>query len=175
MNILLIGGSGFLGMALASYFTAAGHYTVIVARRLIIEITQYSYFSLAKHKWEDITGELNKYDHWVVIGLAYATVPNTSFDDPVANFSENLTLINKHLSLINEIEITRYIYILSGGTVYGRSSECLLSEYAPNFPLSPYDITKMTCEWYVNMYHKISVSTLLLSSHPIFMARGNSH
>jgi UDP-glucose 4-epimerase len=153
MNILIIGGGGFIGKNLANYFRKSEENNVYIIDRFTANIKNF--FSLEELGWEKIIEQICTEKQWNIIDLAYATVPNTSFIDPIKDFSENLYLINATLKAIEALDIKQYIYFSSGGTVYGNSSSFLINETESNFPLSPYGITKMACERYVNMHHEI--------------------
>jgi len=111
-----------------------------------------SYFSSVSDAKSAI--KKNSSNAYVVIDLAYTSVPNTSYDDPVKDFSENLNNVINHLLFVEEIGAEKYIYVSSGGTVYGNVNADIITEDASNFPLSPYGITKMACERYVHLYNK---------------------
>lgn len=152
MNIILIGGGGFIGKNLYQYFNIENNRIIVLARQAK---STKNYYSLPDIGWDKIISMLAKYENWVVIDLAYASVPNTSFADPIKDFSDNLYLINKTLEAMLKLSIRKYIYISSGGTVYGNTGLDVIPESFPNFPLSPYGITKMACERYINMYREL--------------------
>ena len=156
MNILLIGSTGFIGSHLSRFLSVKGYNVYTVSRTPITSPGNENHFNLAVMGWDNILKQLTRLEDWTIIDLAYASVPNTSFTDPIKDFSDNLYLVNKHLGLVKKLSIRRYIYISSGGTIYGDSQDPLISETAPNFPLSPYGITKMACERYVFLDHKVN-------------------
>jgi UDP-glucose 4-epimerase len=155
MNILLIGGTGFIGSALIRYYSNDGSNTVICIGRRDLEynVDGLRYFNVNKVEWSVIIEELCSFSNLVIIDLAYTSVPNTSFLDPIQDFSQNLTLVNNHLNVARQLDVLKYIYVSSGGTVYGNIDKSTNREDDPNFPQSPYGITKMACERYVHMYH----------------------
>ncbi|GAA4373022.1 hypothetical protein GCM10023186_03140 [Hymenobacter koreensis] len=87
-----------------------------------------------------------------VIDLAYATVPQTSFQDPVNDIMVNLPEAVRLFEMAVEAQVRRFICISSGGTVYGHTSATLIDEGHPTFPISPYGITKLAIEKYAHMY-----------------------
>jgi UDP-glucose 4-epimerase len=89
--------------------------------------------------------------HEEVVHLAYATVPNTSFDDPLADLLQNLPLT---VQLFSEVAARggRLILISSGGTVYGEAASLPIREDHPTNPISPYGVTKLTLEKYAQLY-----------------------
>ena len=156
MNILLIGSTGFIGSHLSNFLSIKGHNVYTVSRSNKTGEDGHNHYNLAILGWDMILQQLSAFEEWIVIDLAYSSVPNTSFTDPIKDFSDNLYLVNKHLDLMKKISVKRSIYISSGGTIYGDLSDNLITETAPNFPLSPYGITKMACERYVFLNHKVT-------------------
>jgi UDP-glucose 4-epimerase len=88
-----------------------------------------------------------------VIDLAYATVPQTSFVDPVFDILANLPPSVGLLQEALDAGLKRVVLVSSGGTVYGRAERLPLDEEHPTRPISPYGITKLTIEQYARMYH----------------------
>lgn len=89
--------------------------------------------------------------HHEVIHLAYATVPNTSFENPLADLLQNLP---STVQLFSEVADrgSKLILVSSGGTVYGEALSLPISENHPTKPISPYGVTKLTLENYAHLY-----------------------
>ncbi len=89
--------------------------------------------------------------HQEVIHLAYATVPNTSFENPLADLLQNLP---PSVQLFSEVANrgAKLVLVSSGGTVYGEASELPIREAHPRRPISPYGVTKLTVESYAHLY-----------------------
>jgi UDP-glucose 4-epimerase len=91
-----------------------------------------------------------------VIDLAYATVPKTSYSDPMFDLQSNLPRV---VALMEELQhhshLRRFMVVSSGGTVYGHANRLPISEYSETEPVSPYGITKLTIERYALMYHRL--------------------
>lgn len=90
-------------------------------------------------------------EHQEVIHLAYATVPNTSFDNPLTDLLQNLP---PTVQLFAEVAKrgARLILVSSGGTVYGEADRLPISENQSTNPISPYGVTKLTLEKYARLY-----------------------
>ena len=104
----------------------------------------------------------------VIVDLAYATVPSTSFADPVGDFTANLGAMIRHLEFSRKIGAGRHIFLSSGGTVYGDQGDRPLDEDAPTQPISPYGITKLASEHYAAMYRRLGVPSLIVRPSNIF-------
>jgi UDP-glucose 4-epimerase len=89
--------------------------------------------------------------HPEVIHLAYATVPNTSFDNPLGDLLQNLP---PTVQLFLEIAARggRLVLLSSGGTVYGEAMTVPISESHATRPISPYGVTKLSLERYAHLY-----------------------
>lgn len=154
--IILIGGNGFLGKAFAAH----------------LAIRQREVHIIGRQDWE--SGEATALSKAmqsrqpIIVDLAYATVPSSSFADPVGDFTANLGAIIRHLEYAKNIGADRYIFISSGGTIYGDQGDQPLSENAPKEPISPYGITKLASEHYVGMYRRIRVPTIVVRPSNIY-------
>jgi UDP-glucose 4-epimerase len=89
--------------------------------------------------------------HPEVVHLAYATVPNTSFRDPMGDLRQNLA---PSVQLFAEAAKRgcRLMLISSGGTVYGQARTLPIDEDHPTNPISPYGVTKLTLEKYAGLF-----------------------
>jgi len=153
--VIIIGGSGFMGRNLTRYLCDNGWPVTVIGRRTeYTKVADELYYSVTDGGLERLNSKLDPSLFYVIIDLAYTSVPNTSYDDPVKDFSENLGNVIRHLQFATQIRTHKYIYVSSGGTVYGNVPDSPIREHAENFPLSPYGITKMACERYVHLYHK---------------------
>jgi UDP-glucose 4-epimerase len=91
--------------------------------------------------------------HQEVIHLAYATVPNTSFENPLADLLQNLP---PTIQLFSEVAKrgAKLVLVSSGGTVYGEAVELPICEVHRTKPISPYGVTKLTLENYAYLYER---------------------
>ncbi len=154
-HICLIGGGGFIGTAFGRYLRDQGHRVSVIGRRSGTD-AGLGYYSVSDSSYEELGRILAGSKVDLIFDFAYSSVPGTSFQDPVRDFSDNLNNVIRHLELARCCSPARYVYISSGGTVYGDPGAArAFRETDPNFPLSPYGITKMACERYVHMYHRL--------------------
>ncbi|MGJ8619038.1 MAG: NAD-dependent epimerase/dehydratase family protein [Methylophilaceae bacterium] len=149
---LLIGGAGFIGSHMIPFLKEAGREVTIVGRSDIkkhhiapsVEYVQGDFSSL------DFIAPLIE-THDEIVLLAYATVPNTSYDDPLVDLKENL-----YPSVQLFIEIAKrgkkLVLVSSGGTVYGEQVYDKTKETMNKRPISSYGLTKLTLENYAFLY-----------------------
>ena len=152
LNTLVIGGSGFIGTHLLSQLIATGRKVTVLGRNTkpihkMPESVNYIVGDFAKS--ELICKLLDS--HQEVIHLAYATVPNTSFDRPLEDLLQNLP---PTIQLFSEVAVrgVKLLLVSSGGTVYGEANELPITESHPKKPISPYGVTKLTIESYAYLY-----------------------
>lgn len=170
-QIVIIGGNGFIGQGLRAALADAGRPVIIIGRHTADTLRPNErFYAAAGQTYEELGHSLSQFPVDAIIDLAYASVPNTSYADPVSDFSENLGNVIRHLDFACSLSPARFIYVSSGGTVYGDPGRPhAFRETDQNFPLSPYGITKMACERYVQMYHRLhNLDTLIIRPSNIY-------
>ena len=151
-NTLVIGGAGYIGTHLVPELLATGRRVTVLGRRAIPahELPQGVAYVMGDFARLDlISGLLDR--HQEVIHLAYATVPNTSFENPLADLLQNLP---PTVQLFSEVADRggKLVLVSSGGTVYGEAIKLPIREDHPTKPISPYGVTKLTLENYAHLY-----------------------
>lgn len=158
MKIVVFGGGGFIGSAIADQLLAQGHGLRIFERPRI-----EPYRKFAEHEQvEWVTGDFTS-AHDVraavegvdaVMHLVSTTLPKNSNDDPVYDVQSNVL---STLNLLNAMEaegVKKLVFISSGGTVYGNPVYSPIDEKHPTEPLVSYGITKLAIEKYLHIYQR---------------------
>lgn len=164
MRCCVIGGGGFIGRNLCEALAASGRDVIVIGRKSqppasFASFSRFasgsvSYQSMDVNDIAALRTVLASCDE--VIDLAYATVPKTSYSDPMYDLLSNLPRVVALMEeLKNHPQLRRFIVVSSGGTVYGHASRLPISEYSETEPVSPYGITKLTIERYALMYHRL--------------------
>lgn len=149
---LVIGGAGFIGSYLVPELINSGRTVTVLGRKklpryLLPERTKY-----VQGDFSDLELICNLLDmHQEVIHLAYATVPNTSFDDPLSDLLQNLPP-SVHLFKEMADRGIKLLLVSSGGKVYGEARQLPIDETHQTKPISPYGVTKLTLENYAYLY-----------------------
>ena len=152
VNTLVIGGGGYIGAYLVPMLLAAGRCVTVLGRAATPHYALpdgAAYVAGDFGQRELISGLLDR--HQEIIHLAYATVPNTSFENPLADLLQNLPPTVQLFSEVAE-RGGKLILISSGGTVYGEAVKLPICEDHPTRPISPYGVTKLTLENYARLY-----------------------
>jgi UDP-glucose 4-epimerase len=151
IRTLVIGGAGYIGTHLVPLLVATGRQVTILGRsQLAGRLLNGAIYVAGDFAKRDLIGKLLD-THHEVIHLAYATVPNTSFENPLADLLQNLPPTEE---LFYEVAARgrKLLLVSSGGTVYGQSVRLPIREDHPTRPISPYGVTKLTLENYAYLY-----------------------
>jgi len=157
MRTCVIGGAGFIGRYLVAQLLETGREVLVLGRRpehprsidsrAIYATCDYGDREALRRHLEACTE---------IVDLAYATVPQTSFVNPVFDLQANLPASVGLLQEASRLPHLRQLMIVSsGGTIYGPVSSLPIHEDAPTAPISPYGITKLTLEQYGRMFHRM--------------------
>ena len=159
MRILVTGGAGFIGSHVADGFRARGHEVAVVddlstgnTANLDPSIKLYKHDIRAdalEQVFKDFKPDV--VDHHA----AQANVP-ASLVDPVFDASVNVLGGLNLLKLSAAHGVKKFIYISSGGAMYGEPDpqDLPVKETAPVRPLSPYGASKQALEAWLGVYQR---------------------
>ncbi len=156
MNILLIGGNGFIGSHLVDKLLSNGHHVRvfdIAGERYRKPLQEVDYRISSLDNIPDLYEALLGID--IVFYLASSSVPSTSNIDTVSDVNSNLIPALNVLNLLVKLKIQRIVYFSSGGAVYGNPLTALISEEHVLNPISSYGIVKVTIERYLFLYQRM--------------------
>lgn len=156
MNILIIGGNGFIGSHLIDHLILKGHNIRvfdILYERYREPLNNVDYRISNLDNIPDLSEALLGID--IVFHLATASVPSTSNIDTVSDAKKNLIPTLNLLNLLIKLDIKRIVYLSSGGAVYGNPLTNPIDEEHPLNPISSYGIIKATTEMYLSLYQRI--------------------
>jgi UDP-glucose 4-epimerase len=153
-SIAVIGGGGFIGTNLANFFIEQDYEVLIIGRsvidnpnntndkikRRLIDVNMTSKLIQALEGYENIV--------WLVNDL----VPGVSMDSLVDDFTFNVSPLIHFLESVNKLEyLKRFVFISSGGTIYGDSlDKIFFKEDSLKNPISAYGLSKIIAENYIN-------------------------
>jgi len=154
MKALVIGGNGFIGTALVDQLIGRGIKVRVFDRypsryKEPVDGVEYMIGDFANQ------GEVHQAvagTNWV-FHLAYTTLPETSNVDPVYDVRSNVIDTIQLLQECVENGVDKFVFVSSGGTVYGVPQSVPIKEDHPNDPICSYGITKLTIEKYLALFH----------------------
>jgi UDP-glucose 4-epimerase len=152
IKTLVIGGAGFIGSHTLPLLIEAGRSVTVVGRSKEPTFTKAHNLDYKSGDFGDFSFISRLLDtHEEIIHLAYATVPNTSFENPLADLQQNLIPAVQLFAEAAKRD-RKVLLVSSGGTVYGEAKEHPIVESSPKNPISPYGLTKLTLESYAYLY-----------------------
>lgn len=159
MKLVVFGGGGFIGSAICDRLLRDGHQLRIFERP---RVPPYRTFE-ATENVEWTTGDFSSThdlrdaikDMEGVVHLVSTTLPKSSNDDPVYDVQTNVVPTITMLNLMVELDVSRIVFISSGGTVYGNPQYVPIDEKHPTDPVVSYGITKLAIEKYLHMFSKL--------------------
>lgn len=171
MRILITGGTGFIGSFVVEELLSKGHEVVIIGngRQLPVYLEESSK-KIAYYQGD--FGETDVLDKALsgcnaVIHLAWSTVPKQTKGATAFEFSSNISSSINLIEKAIDFNIDKFIFISSGGTVYGIPELIPIPELHKSNPISNYGLSKLTTEKLFHLYHyssKIKYTVLRISN-----------
>ena len=157
MRILVTGGAGFIGSHVVDGFLRAGHEVAVVDnlatgnRANLNKTVRLHELDIRDPALEQVFKDFQPevVDHHA----AQANVP-ASVSDPVYDASVNVLGGLNLLRLSAANKVRKFIYISSGGAMYGDPESLPVDESAPARPLSPYGASKQALEAWLGVYQR---------------------
>lgn len=152
-SVLLLGGTGFLGTALARQLAASEWDVSVVGRRPLPARSSIPGAVNYQASLDDVAMLRKLLPHYrTVVHLASTTTPGASAQSPVREAEENILPALRLLEVLAEFEPVRLIYMSSGGTLYGNPTVLPVSEDQPLWPLSNHGVSKVAVEGFLRVY-----------------------
>lgn len=145
-NILLLGGGGFIGTALARCLSEKNFNVHILSRHLPLrQIAPNMIF----HKGDLDNREILERvlpECKTVIHLASSTTPGSSSRQPALEADKNIAPTLRFLDILQGYKNIHIIFVSSGGTLYGNPASSPVNETYPINPLSYHGAGKAALE-----------------------------
>ncbi len=155
MKLVVTGGAGFIGSHVVDAYAAAGHEVLVVdnlssgkreqvhpaARLVEMDINDPALIDLFLAERPEVVNH-------------HAANPSVSLSvrDPLFDARQNVLGTLHLLEAACRAGTSRFIYISSGGAMYGNPLHLPMDEDHPSQPVSPYGLSKHTGERYVHLY-----------------------
>jgi UDP-glucose 4-epimerase len=177
MKILVTGGAGFIGSHVADAFIEQGHEVVIVDNlsmgRMENVNPQAKFVNM--NIQDPQIAELFENEGFDVVNHHAAQMDvRLSVADPIFDAQNNIFGTINLLQAAQKNGVKKIIFISSGGAIYGEQDYFPADEEHPTRPLSPYGITKLTGEKYVQFYqHVYNLNFVILRYANVYGPRQN--
>lgn len=150
-RVVIIGGSGFLGLNLCEYLADCGYLTINCDQKYP-HIIQENVAFVFMTKWSVLEDIIQEND--IVIDLAFKGVPNSLNENWYENAEENIMGALKLINICIKNKAKRIIFASSGGAIYGLPQYVPIDENHSTLPISAYGIQKLAIEHYLRLTQK---------------------
>jgi UDP-glucose 4-epimerase len=150
-NVAILGANGFIGRHLTKALMQNTQLKISLFGRSassdLKDRLPYHQLDLNSHH------QIEKYfkDTEIVFYLASDSIPSSSWNDPKFEVEKNLLPFINFLNNGAQHKLKKVVFVSSAGTIYGPSKE-KLTEESDKKPFSPYGITKLAMENYLNYF-----------------------
>lgn len=158
-NVLVTGGAGFIGGHVAEAYLERGDRVWVLddlstGREANVPArADFVHASLTDPAVGDLFKKVNGFD--VVSHHAAQVDVRKSVADPRNDARINLDGLLNVLESCCRTRVGRFLFVSSGGVVYGEPDVRPTPETAPKQPLSPYGVSKLASELYLNYYRSV--------------------
>lgn len=179
MKILVTGGAGFIGSHVVDLLIEKGHEVVVVDdlstghRSNVNPAATFYQIDIRSPQVAEIfeKEQPQVIDHHAAQMDVRYSVENPLFDADV-NVLGSINLIE----LARKFDIERFIYISTGGAVYGEPEYLPCDEDHPVNPICPYGASKHTVEHYLYMYQELYGLNYVILRYPnVYGPRQDPH
>lgn len=178
-KVLVTGGAGFIASHVADAYLEKGHRVWIVddlssgRRENVPSSATFLEMDIRDPAVRDLFREV----HFDLVNHHAAQIDvRISVSDPMFDAEVNLLGLLNLLEGARETGAERFVFVSSGGVVYGEPTQFPTPETAPKLPLSPYGVTKLTGELYLNYYREVhGLSSVVLRYGNVYGPRQDPH
>lgn len=155
---LVTGGAGFIGSHVAERFLTEGYRVWIIddlssgKRDNVPEGATLVHGDIRSEVVADVFRDTGGFD--VVSHHAAQIDVRVSVNDPRRDASINVDGFLNVAECARALGCGRFVFVSSGGVVYGEPDQRPTPETAPKRPLSPYGVTKLVAEQYLYYYRQ---------------------
>ena len=170
MKILVTGGAGFIGSHVVNTYINAGHDVIVIddlssgEKKLINPKANFYQLNIQS---PEVKAILEKEKITVINHHAAQISVSESFSNPLFDANSNIIGTLQLLQNAVSLRIRKFIFASTGGAMYGEQKSFPASEDHPCQPLSPYGISKLCAENYINyfcMQHGLNTTILRYSN-----------
>lgn len=158
-RVLVTGGAGFIGSHVAEAHVGAGDRVWVVddlssgRRSNVPDGATFVHADIGSDTVGELFRETGGFD--IVNHHAAQIDVRVSVADPRRDARINIDGFLNVLENAARHGVKRFLFVSSGGVVYGEPEVRPTPETSPKAPLSPYGVSKLTAEYYLNYYHQV--------------------
>ncbi len=152
-KIIITGGNGFIGSNLAKRLYSLGHKNLVIVDR---NKSKNSKIKTVLGSFSDkdlLSRTINKND--IVVHLACSSIPATSESNREKDIEENVIGTLNLLDVCIKKGAGKFVFVSSGGTVYGDYGKKLLKEEFNCNPANSHGAMKLAIEKYIQIFNRL--------------------
>lgn len=158
MRILVTGGAGFIGSHVVDAYIRAGHDVWVLddlSRGKRENVNPHARFIRMDLRSPDLKDLLAEGSFDCVSHHAAQIDVRVSVLDPARDAMVNIVGTLNLLEAMRRVGFPRLIFASTGGAIYGEQHHYPATEQHPAVPLSPYGVTKLAVEHYLEYYRQV--------------------
>lgn len=179
MRILVTGGAGFIGSHAAERLVAAGHDVAVLddlssGSRANVP-AECRLFEVDVRDGDGIGRAFTEWRPEAVCHLAAQIAVRVSLQQPDFDADVNVVGGLRLLRACRDAGVGRFVFVSTGGVLYGEPDRLPADETSPIRPIAPYALSKHTFERYLEMWPIPGMSTIVLRPANIYGPRQDPH
>lgn len=154
----IYGANGFIGRNVVARMATAGHSLRAVSRRFdetFIGTPRTNVDVLTADFMDPLAMAASLQDVDTVVQLVSTSSPGLKNEHAIADIEDNVIPHVGFLKSCINAGVRRYVFVSSGGTVYGPGAATPTPEEAPVNPICSHGLTKLMIEKYIQMHGRV--------------------
>ncbi len=178
-RIIVTGGAGFIGSHVADALVARGHQVIVLdnlSSGVERNVPEGAILHALDIRSEAAAALVTEFKPHVIYHLAAQMDVRKSVADPGFDAEVNVLGPLNLLEAGRKVGLERVVFSSTGGAIYGEQNTFPADESHPEWPLSPYGITKLCLEKYLFYYHDAyGLDVTCLRYANVYGPRQNAH